>query len=41
LRQPALLKRCFARVQYFKAPASRKDSAEMFVVATGLRGEGE
>ncbi len=37
----ALLKRHFAKVQHFKPPASRKDSAEMFVVATGFRGEGE
>ncbi|MCH8168403.1 MAG: RlmE family RNA methyltransferase [Proteobacteria bacterium] len=36
----ALLKRHFAKVQHFKPPASRKDSAEMFVVATGFRGEG-
>ncbi len=36
----ALLKRSFAKVQHFKPPASRKDSAEMFVVATGFRGEG-
>jgi 23S rRNA (uridine2552-2'-O)-methyltransferase len=35
----ALLKRHFAKVQHFKPPASRKDSAEMFVVATGFRGE--
>ncbi len=34
----ALLKRRFAKVQHFKPPASRKDSAEMFVVATGFRG---
>ena len=34
----ALLKRHFAKVQHFKPPASRKDSAEMFVVATGFRG---
>jgi 23S rRNA (uridine2552-2'-O)-methyltransferase len=37
----ALLKRRFAKVQHIKPPASRKDSAEMFVVATGFRGEGE
>lgn len=36
----ALLKQRFARVQHFKPPASRKDSAEMFVVATGFRGDG-
>ncbi len=34
----ALLKRHFTKVQHFKPPASRKDSAEMFVVATGFRG---
>jgi 23S rRNA (uridine2552-2'-O)-methyltransferase len=37
----ALLKRRFAKVQHIKPPASRKDSAEMFVVAAGFRGEGE
>jgi 23S rRNA (uridine2552-2'-O)-methyltransferase len=37
----ALLKRRFAKVQHIKPPASRKDSAEMFVVATGFRGEGD
>ncbi|MEM6971942.1 MAG: RlmE family RNA methyltransferase [Pseudomonadota bacterium] len=31
------LKQCFAKVQHFKPPASRKDSAEMYVVATGFR----
>ena len=36
----ALLKQHFTKVQHFKPPASRKDSAEMFVVATGFRGEG-
>jgi len=36
-----LLKRHFAKVQHFKPPASRKDSAEMFVVATGFRDEGD
>ncbi|MGR3716317.1 MAG: RlmE family RNA methyltransferase [Thermohalobaculum sp.] len=35
----ALLKRRFTKVQHFKPPASRKDSAEMFVVATGYRGD--
>ncbi len=34
----ALLKCRFAKVQHIKPPASRKDSAEMFVVATGYRG---
>jgi len=33
----ALLKQRFAKVQHFKPPASRKDSSEMFVVATGFR----
>jgi 23S rRNA (uridine2552-2'-O)-methyltransferase len=36
----ALLKRRFSKVQHIKPPASRKDSAEMFVVATGFWGEG-
>ena len=36
----AMLKQRFTKVQHFKPPASRKDSAEMFVVATGFRGEG-
>jgi 23S rRNA (uridine2552-2'-O)-methyltransferase len=35
----AMLKQRFTKVQHFKPPASRKDSAEMFVVATGFRGE--
>jgi 23S rRNA (uridine2552-2'-O)-methyltransferase len=34
-----LLKQRFAKVQHFKPPASRKDSAEMYVVATGFRPE--
>jgi 23S rRNA (uridine2552-2'-O)-methyltransferase len=34
----AMLKQRFAKVQHFKPPASRSDSAEMFVVATGFRG---
>jgi len=34
----ALLKQRFDRVQHFKPPSSRKDSAEMFVVATGFCG---
>lgn len=33
----AMLKQHFAKVQHFKPPASRKDSAEMYVVATGFR----
>lgn len=35
----ARLKRRFARVQHVKPPASRQDSAEMYVVATGYRPE--
>lgn len=37
----ALLKRRFKTVAHVKPPASRKDSAEMYVVATGFRGERE
>lgn len=32
------LKRDFAKVRHIKPPASRKDSAELYVVATGFRG---
>ena len=32
------LKRAFATVRHVKPPASRSDSAEMFLVATGFRG---
>ena len=32
------LKRNFAKVRHIKPPASRKDSAELYVVATGFRG---
>ncbi len=32
-----LLKQRFAKVQHFKPPASRKDSSEMYVIATGFR----
>ena len=32
------LKRDFAKTVHFKPPASRKESAEMYVVATGFRG---
>ncbi|RMD61325.1 MAG: RlmE family RNA methyltransferase, partial [Alphaproteobacteria bacterium] len=34
----ARLKRSFTRVRHVKPPASRSDSAEMYVVATGFRG---
>ncbi|MEM1419543.1 MAG: RlmE family RNA methyltransferase [Pseudomonadota bacterium] len=34
----AVLKKRFEKVQHFKPPSSRQDSAEMFVVATGYRG---
>ena len=34
------LKRDFATVRHVKPPASRKDSAEIYVVATGFRGCG-
>jgi 23S rRNA (uridine2552-2'-O)-methyltransferase len=33
------LKRRFAQVRHAKPPASRKDSAELYVVATGFRPE--
>lgn len=36
----AALKRNFAAVRHAKPPASRKDSAELYVVATGFRGAG-
>lgn len=32
------LKKSFAKVSHFKPPASRKDSAEVYVVAQGFRG---
>jgi 23S rRNA (uridine2552-2'-O)-methyltransferase len=35
----ALLKRDFKSVKHIKPPASRKDSAELYVRATGFRGE--
>jgi 23S rRNA (uridine2552-2'-O)-methyltransferase len=35
----ALLKRDFKSVKHIKPPASRKDSAELYVLATGFRGE--
>jgi len=34
----AALKRDFAKVQHVKPPASRKDSSELYVMATGFRG---
>ncbi len=34
------LKRDFATVRHAKPPASRKESSELYVVATGFRGEG-
>ncbi|MBR26746.1 MAG: 23S rRNA methyltransferase [Rhodobacteraceae bacterium] len=34
----AMLKRDFTHVRHIKPPASRKDSAEMYVLATGFRG---
>ncbi|MBX9701584.1 MAG: RlmE family RNA methyltransferase, partial [Acetobacteraceae bacterium] len=34
------LKRHFATVRHAKPPASRKDSSELYVVATGFRGTG-
>jgi 23S rRNA (uridine2552-2'-O)-methyltransferase len=33
------LKRAFATVKHLKPPASRQESAEMYVVALGFRGE--
>ncbi|MGX9964929.1 RlmE family RNA methyltransferase [Roseomonas sp. F4] len=36
----ATLKRDFVTVRHAKPPASRKDSAELYVVATGFRGAG-
>ena len=35
----APMKRCFATVRHAKPPASRKDSSELYVVATGYRPE--
>jgi 23S rRNA (uridine2552-2'-O)-methyltransferase len=34
----ARLKQSFARVRHVKPPASRAESAELYVVATGFRG---
>jgi 23S rRNA (uridine2552-2'-O)-methyltransferase len=34
-----LLKRKFASVRHVKPPASRQQSAELYVLATGFRGE--
>ncbi len=36
----ARLKRAFVKVRHMKPPASRAESAETFIVATGFRGEG-
>jgi 23S rRNA (uridine2552-2'-O)-methyltransferase len=36
-----LLKSSFAVVRHVKPPASRSDSAELYVVATGFRGAGD
>jgi 23S rRNA (uridine2552-2'-O)-methyltransferase len=33
-----VLKRCFSTVRHAKPPASRKESSELYVVATGFRG---
>lgn len=35
------LKKSFAKVSHFKPAASRKDSAEMYVIAQGFRGKGK
>jgi 23S rRNA (uridine2552-2'-O)-methyltransferase len=35
------MRRNFAKVAHVKPPASRKDSAELYVVATGFRGQSE
>jgi len=35
----APMKRCFATVRHAKPPASRKGSSELYVVATGFRGD--
>ncbi|SFH81887.1 RlmE family RNA methyltransferase [Albimonas pacifica] len=37
----AMLKTNFATVRHIKPPSSRKDSAEMYVLATGFRGRGD
>ncbi|MEM8841837.1 MAG: RlmE family RNA methyltransferase, partial [Pseudomonadota bacterium] len=34
----ALLKRRFDKVHHFKPPASRKESAEMYLIAIGFKG---
>lgn len=36
-----MLKRDFKTVKHFKPPSSRSDSAEMYVIAQGFRGEGK
>jgi 23S rRNA (uridine2552-2'-O)-methyltransferase len=35
----AMLKRHFAKVKHAKPPASRKDSSEWYVIATGFKGQ--
>ncbi|MGH6947610.1 MAG: RlmE family RNA methyltransferase [Kiloniellales bacterium] len=37
----ARLKKAFAKVRHVKPPASRSDSAEVYVLATGFRGEAD
>jgi len=37
----ATLKRDFTKVQHIKPPASRADSAELYLLATGFRGSSE
>jgi 23S rRNA (uridine2552-2'-O)-methyltransferase len=36
----ARLRTAFAKVRFVKPPASRKESAEVYLVATGFRGGG-
>jgi 23S rRNA (uridine2552-2'-O)-methyltransferase len=36
----ARLKRDFSKVQHVKPPASRSDSPELYLLATGFRGAG-
>jgi len=37
----APMKRAFATVRHAKPPASRKESSELYVIATGFRGRSE